>query len=145
MFSDPSHMFSASYSRHNSTIHHDRCRKIISTMATCHSLRVVDGELLGDPLDIKMFNFTGWIYEEGGSANNSDQSNIKGDTIIPSVAKPPQNGYTSSNDQVRSRTCLIGISIFTERILNKYSRFAQNSEFYGLSNLHLIFVVPALL
>ena len=34
-------------------------------MATCHSLRSVDGELVGDPLDLKMFEFTGWSFEEG--------------------------------------------------------------------------------
>jgi cation-transporting ATPase 13A3/4/5 len=38
---------------------------IIYTMATCHSLRVVHGEMIGDPLDVKMFQFTGWNYEEG--------------------------------------------------------------------------------
>lgn len=36
------------------------------TMATCHSLRVVDGELVGDPLDVKMFQFTDWSFEENG-------------------------------------------------------------------------------
>ncbi|KAJ5126238.1 hypothetical protein N7476_009436 [Penicillium atrosanguineum] len=63
-------------------------RKIIYTMATCHSLRVVDGELLGDPLDVKMFEFTGWSYEEGGN-HPSEQASPKFDTINPSVAKPP--------------------------------------------------------
>ena len=57
-------------------------------MATCHSLRVVDGELLGDPLDVKMFEFTGWSYEEGGN-HASEQTSPKFDTISPSVAKPP--------------------------------------------------------
>lgn len=57
-------------------------------MATCHSLRVVDGELLGDPLDVKMFQFTGWSYEEGGG-HASEQTSPKFDTISPSVARPP--------------------------------------------------------
>jgi len=57
-------------------------------MATCHSLRVVDDELLGDPLDVKMFQFTGWSYEEGGS-RVPDQPGSKYDTIMPSIAKPP--------------------------------------------------------
>ena len=58
-------------------------------MATCHSLRVVDDELLGDPLDVKMFQFTNWKFEEGGN-HVSDQTNPKYDTIAPSVARPPQ-------------------------------------------------------
>lgn len=63
------------------------------TMATCHSLRLVDGELLGDPLDLKMFHFTEWEFEEGGQANdsNSGGDNIDsgpGNGISPSVARP---------------------------------------------------------
>lgn len=38
---------------------------ILYTMATCHSLKLV-GEMIGDPLDAKMFEFTGWTFEEGG-------------------------------------------------------------------------------
>src|SRR5262249_27982424 len=38
-------------------------KAILYTMATCHSLRVIDDELVGDPLDVKMFDFTGWRFE----------------------------------------------------------------------------------
>lgn len=62
-------------------------KEIIHTMATCHSLRVVDDELLGDPLDVKMFQFTGWSYEESGN-RASEQANSKYNTIMPSIAKP---------------------------------------------------------
>ncbi|PYH94983.1 hypothetical protein BO71DRAFT_378573 [Aspergillus ellipticus CBS 707.79] len=64
------------------------------TMATCHSLRVVDGELLGDPLDVKMFQFTGWSFEEGGS--HTEQPDFE--TILPSIARPPA-GYASGHRQ----------------------------------------------
>ena len=30
-------------------------------MATCHSLTRIDGELVGDPLDLKMFQATNWV------------------------------------------------------------------------------------
>ena len=30
-------------------------------MATCHSLTLINGQLLGDPLDVKMFNSTRWV------------------------------------------------------------------------------------
>ncbi|CAI5756413.1 unnamed protein product [Candida verbasci] len=36
----------------------------LGCMATCHSLRNIDNELLGDPLDVKMFEFTKWDYKE---------------------------------------------------------------------------------
>lgn len=34
---------------------------IVAAMATCHSLTLIDGELTGDPLDIKMFEATQWV------------------------------------------------------------------------------------
>ncbi|GJN86126.1 hypothetical protein PLIIFM63780_009703 [Purpureocillium lilacinum] len=58
------------------------------TMATCHSLRSVDGGLVGDPLDVKMFEFTGWSFEEGkhrvGDGEDEDQGGL-----APSIARPP--------------------------------------------------------
>lgn len=70
-------------------------------MATCHSLRAVDGELLGDPLDIKMFEFTGWTFEEGGNTQVEQQENAAGDTIIPSVARPQADNHDFQKNQVR--------------------------------------------
>ncbi|KAJ5179631.1 hypothetical protein N7492_002841 [Penicillium capsulatum] len=76
----------------NSPYDIEKQRSIVYTMATCHSLRVVDGELLGDPLDVKMFQFTGWSYEEGGDHAFGGQASPNFDTIAPSVAKPPVAG-----------------------------------------------------
>ena len=33
----------------------------VACMASCHSLTKIEGELSGDPLDLKMFNVTGWV------------------------------------------------------------------------------------
>ncbi|KDN36320.1 hypothetical protein K437DRAFT_276836 [Tilletiaria anomala UBC 951] len=38
---------------------------LLYALATCHSLKVVDGEVIGDPLDVKMFEYTGWTLDEG--------------------------------------------------------------------------------
>lgn len=49
---------------------------LIMGMATCHSLRLIDNELLGDPLDMKMFEFTTWKYSEEADfprVSNNDQ------------------------------------------------------------------------
>lgn len=57
-------------------------------MATCHSLRVVDGGLVGDPLDVKMFRFTDWSLEEDG--RKPSIPNLDGLENGPcSVAMPP--------------------------------------------------------
>lgn len=38
---------------------------LLHALATCHALKLVNGELLGDPLDLRMFEFTRWDLEEG--------------------------------------------------------------------------------
>ncbi|PHH83535.1 hypothetical protein CDD82_7576 [Ophiocordyceps australis] len=58
------------------------------TMATCHSLRCVDGDLVGDPLDVKMFNFTHWSFEEGKQRSSEADDDEQGG-LAPSVARPP--------------------------------------------------------
>ncbi|KPI41682.1 putative cation-transporting ATPase [Cyphellophora attinorum] len=61
---------------------------MLYTMATCHSLRLVDDELIGDPLDVKMFDFTGWTFEEG-SVRTAHYIEPGSHQIPPSVARPP--------------------------------------------------------
>ncbi|OCL09650.1 hypothetical protein AOQ84DRAFT_353930 [Glonium stellatum] len=77
----------ASYER-DPTVDYGANKAILYTMATCHSLRLIDNELLGDPLDVKMFQFTGWNFEEGEqkSGGGDDEEHH---TLSPSVARPP--------------------------------------------------------
>ncbi|KAI0472027.1 hypothetical protein GGR56DRAFT_667735 [Xylariaceae sp. FL0804] len=81
---------------------YDVSRAALFTMATCHSLRSVDGELVGDPLDLKMFQFTGWTYEEGNQTGNQEDED---GGLSPSVARPPPvplydtDGYGAANGQ----------------------------------------------
>ncbi|KAI8633116.1 hypothetical protein F5Y19DRAFT_462264 [Xylariaceae sp. FL1651] len=63
-------------------------RAALFTMATCHSLRSIEGELVGDPLDVKMFEFTGWLFEEG-TQDGGDQEDDEHRGLSPSVARPP--------------------------------------------------------
>jgi cation-transporting ATPase 13A3/4/5 len=77
----------ATYER-DPTMDYNANKAILYTMATCHSLRIVDDEFIGDPLDLKMFEFTGWQYEEGseraGAGDEEDELSLS-----PSVARPP--------------------------------------------------------
>ncbi|KAK9235185.1 hypothetical protein V1525DRAFT_282585 [Lipomyces kononenkoae] len=60
---------------------------MLFAMATCHSLRLIDGDLLGDPLDYKMFQFTGWAYEEEGNYYRPDGHDVdRSPTEYPSLA-----------------------------------------------------------
>eukprot|EP00092_Neocalanus_flemingeri_P007619 GFUD01008222.1.p1 GENE.GFUD01008222.1~~GFUD01008222.1.p1 ORF type:complete len:1156 (+),score=221.75 GFUD01008222.1:90-3557(+) len=62
----------------------ERDSLLLANMTTCHSLIVIDGNINGDPLDIKMFESTKWELEEGG------EDNEKYDKMISTIVKPPQ-------------------------------------------------------
>ncbi|CAG8453049.1 1903_t:CDS:10 [Gigaspora rosea] len=78
---------------------------ILCAMTTCHSLKLLNGELIGDPLDLKMFDFTKWILEESGqgvssSALDSPASSTHSGRpssptgpggIVPTVVRPPNS------------------------------------------------------
>uniref|UniRef100_A0A8C9RTJ1 Polyamine-transporting ATPase 13A3 n=1 Tax=Scleropages formosus TaxID=113540 RepID=A0A8C9RTJ1_SCLFO len=57
----------------------------VACMATCHSLTRIDGKLSGDPLDLKMFEATGWVLEEASEEETSLHNNI-----MPTVVRPPR-------------------------------------------------------
>ncbi|XP_022208054.2 probable cation-transporting ATPase 13A3 isoform X2 [Nilaparvata lugens] len=54
-------------------------------MASCHSLTIINGQLSGDPLDVKMMESTKWIFEE------IDVSDISPTPYIPAhaIVRPP--------------------------------------------------------
>lgn len=76
---------------------------VLYTMTTCHSLRLVDDELLGDPLDLKMFEFTGWSFQEGeGKKRGADEGNGHDSTafgISPPVVRPPHGKEISAGGE----------------------------------------------
>ncbi|KAI2623275.1 hypothetical protein GGR54DRAFT_597429 [Hypoxylon sp. NC1633] len=76
---------------------HDTNRAALFAMATCHSLRSVDGELMGDPLDVKMFEFTGWTFDEGNQGSTDQEDDEQGG-FSPSVARPPPAPLYDTNE-----------------------------------------------
>lgn len=77
---------SAAFER-DPTVDYQIHKAALYTMTTCHSLRLVDGELVGDPLDIKMFEFTGWSFEESGRKISAiDLEEL--DDVPTSIARP---------------------------------------------------------
>ncbi|KAJ8732100.1 hypothetical protein PYW08_014830 [Mythimna loreyi] len=65
---------------------------LIQALASCHSLTSIGGKLKGDPLDLKMFEFTQWILEEPGPENT------RYDNLTPVIVKP----VTAANDASQS-------------------------------------------
>ncbi|XP_044148501.1 probable cation-transporting ATPase 13A5 [Bufo gargarizans] len=96
---------------------------ILQAMTSCHSLITLDGKLQGDPLDLKMFEGTGWELEdfiveikENGPTNSH--------TMVkpgPSAAKAPVEGililhqfpFSSSLQRMSVITQVLGESNLT--------------------------------
>lgn len=68
-------------------------------MACCHSLTFISDDLVGDPLDIKMFNLTSWILDETNSKVGGN-SPLGGDDIVLASVRPQitSNGSTTSSE-----------------------------------------------
>uniref|UniRef100_A0A4W6FLE5 Polyamine-transporting ATPase 13A3 n=1 Tax=Lates calcarifer TaxID=8187 RepID=A0A4W6FLE5_LATCA len=64
----------------------------VACMATCHSLTKIEGELSGDPLDLKMFSATGWILEEP-----TEEETALHNPIMPTVVRPPKHAIPEAN------------------------------------------------
>ncbi|XP_047446423.1 polyamine-transporting ATPase 13A3-like isoform X2 [Mugil cephalus] len=64
----------------------------VACMATCHSLTKIEGELSGDPLDLKMFSATGWVLEEP-----TEEETALHNPIMPTVVRPPKPSVPEAN------------------------------------------------
>ncbi|XP_071449329.1 polyamine-transporting ATPase 13A3-like [Hetaerina americana] len=62
-------------------------------MASCHSLTYLDRNLIGDPLDIKMYESTGWILEEPEMSETAQY-----DLLIPLVVRPSDECIISTGE-----------------------------------------------
>lgn len=81
--------------------------QFVACMASCHSLTTIEGQLSGDPLDLKMFSATGWILEEP-----TQEETALHDPIMPTVVRPPNHvvADTDVNTSLTEATsCEIGI------------------------------------
>ncbi|XP_043989034.1 polyamine-transporting ATPase 13A3-like isoform X5 [Gambusia affinis] len=79
----------------------------VACMATCHSLTKIEGELSGDPLDLKMFAATGWVLEEP-----TEEETALHNPLMPTVVRPPKRAVTrdgQSQSQVQNMSCEMGI------------------------------------
>ncbi|KAJ1026343.1 hypothetical protein NDA16_002430 [Ustilago loliicola] len=87
---------------------------LLYALATCHSLKVVDGEVIGDPLDVKMFEYTGWTLDEGkersakattktGTAKNGKSKLTERlPALVQTVVRPPGGQAFEVEDAIKS-------------------------------------------
>jgi cation-transporting ATPase 13A3/4/5 len=66
---------------------------------------MVDGENIGDPLDVKMFDFTRWTLDEGriaGTGNIKAKGTIVEQTaLVQIVVRPPGSAQFRLEDALR--------------------------------------------
>ncbi|KAG0706086.1 hypothetical protein DFH29DRAFT_903514 [Suillus ampliporus] len=84
---------------------HDRT-SFLHALATCHSLKMVDGEIIGDPLDVKMFEFTKWTLEEGLVAGTGIIKGRSGSerpaALVQTVVRPPGSAQFRLEDALKT-------------------------------------------
>ncbi|XP_068137276.1 probable cation-transporting ATPase 13A4 isoform X2 [Hyperolius riggenbachi] len=56
---------------------------LLGAMASCHSLILLDGQIHGDPLDLKMFQGTGWSLQYSQGEAKEDEDSTPSITIKP--------------------------------------------------------------
>uniref|UniRef100_A0A0A9XPD4 Cation-transporting ATPase n=2 Tax=Lygus hesperus TaxID=30085 RepID=A0A0A9XPD4_LYGHE len=67
---------------------------LLQGMAACHSLTIIDTEITGDPLELKMFEATGWHLEEPDVIDSTNTS----EPVVSATVKPP--GSRSHDEQI---------------------------------------------
>ncbi|WVQ65814.1 uncharacterized protein L199_003992 [Kwoniella botswanensis] len=85
---------------------------LLYALATCHALKLIDGEVIGDPLDIKMFEYTGWTLDEGQSrpipnkatstSASGSGSGTKPQSLIQTVVRPPGTDRWKMEDALKA-------------------------------------------
>jgi cation-transporting ATPase 13A3/4/5 len=77
-------------------------------LATCHQLKVVDEEIIGDPLDVKMFQFTKWLIEEGQVAGTgmirgrgSGEREARPAALVQTIVRPPGSAQFKIEDALK--------------------------------------------
>lgn len=95
---------------------------LLHALATCHALKIVDGEVIGDPLDMRMFEFTGWTLEEGKDkpvatsaatskkAGKSTSSKVpeRAATLVQTVVRPPGGESFKLEDALKAGSKVSG-------------------------------------
>ncbi|XP_065319857.1 polyamine-transporting ATPase 13A3-like isoform X2 [Gordionus sp. m RMFG-2023] len=83
--------------------------RLLYSMACCHSLTLIDGEVCGDPLELKMFQSTKWVLEEPNPLLSPDSSLLP--TIVKSSSSQTQDETASNQDLISGLPSSVEIGI----------------------------------
>lgn len=117
----------------------------LHALTTCHSLKVMDGSMIGDPLDVKMFEFTRWTLEEGHVAGTGVIKGRSGDrpaALVQTVVRPPGSAQFRLEDALKGATKVRRGTLFIFRLF--FSYFPQHAHFLELGVIRTFEFVSAL-
>ncbi|KAM5162521.1 polyamine-transporting ATPase 13A2 isoform 1-T1 [Callospermophilus lateralis] len=67
---------------------------LLRALATCHALSQVQGTPVGDPMDLKMVESTGWVLEEGPTADSA-----LGTQVLAVMRPPPRDSQLQGPEE----------------------------------------------
>ncbi|XP_022217450.2 probable cation-transporting ATPase 13A3 isoform X1 [Drosophila obscura] len=94
-------------------------------MVTCHSITVLNGTMMGDPLDLKMFQSTGWILEDSSDIPDNEKYGL----IYPTILRQPKD---SSNTSSHTKTGIRRQSSVDDLLANVGLSQTQKSFDHGI-------------
>ena len=71
-------------------------------MASCTAITFVHGNLIGDPMDVKMFEATEWVLDEPDGKQASDNELVIGTMYPPDLGHRQVPGLISSRTETGS-------------------------------------------
>ncbi|KAM9505795.1 polyamine-transporting ATPase 13A2 isoform 1-T1 [Salvelinus alpinus] len=79
---------------------------MLSAMACCHSVALLGGQPLGDPLELKMIESTGWELEEPAGDDKTLDSEFGGHRVL-AVMRPPACQLQSESVSIHEAVALV--------------------------------------
>ena len=112
-------------------------------LATCHQLKVVNEEIIGDPLDVKMFQFTKWLIEEGHIAGTgmirgrrSGEGEARPAALVQTIVRPPGSAQFKLEDALKGGAKVRLLSVHF--VFPSSNRNANRVIWYLLQHAHFL-------
>ena len=79
----------------NKDLNKELNQRFIECIATCHSATIMNGEIIGDPIDVRIFEASNWdIFDMEDSTKSKSNPNIPNEELnysIYSYVRPNKN------------------------------------------------------
>lgn len=103
------------------------CDNFLFGMVTCHSITVMNGKMMGDPLDLKMFESTGWILEDAQGVPDNQKYGL----LHPTVVRQPKRIQAAQEEETGNES---GDSTDCHKMSKRNSSVADLLSDVGLLN-----------